>query len=353
MKKALILLITLYAIVGLVVASSDTTPSSWISVKEYGSKNATTLTNMITKFGTRDARFVLDGGDWLITTNVTFPSNITVCVTDDSCLDITNNCIVRFNTNPLVAGPYLIFKGNGNATGTASFIYRWPDWGDTGQYDIGDGAIVTDSLASVTYVNTQVTSLSNEMVSTFSNYSTTVSITNNMADWMTNAYSDLYTDKTTLADDMTNAYPALDTNSSDEANTPFFFATKSTQQNIANGVITRVNFETEVTDTDGNYNGTNLYEVSQDGYYMVNARLRFTENPGSQALYGYIYTNGEQMVRWRTPMTADDSKDIAMLYGPVQLFTDDNVTIHANSDGSTNAIVGLNNVFFGIWRLAE
>jgi hypothetical protein len=48
---------------------------------------------------------------------------------------------MTFQNNELIAGFHKVFDGDGTATGEASFIYRTSDWGNTNQYDVGDGAI--------------------------------------------------------------------------------------------------------------------------------------------------------------------------------------------------------------------
>ena len=110
--------------------SLNTTPSSDFLASNYGDRNGVTLTNIIARFSTRAVNLFLDGGTWTITNAVTFPTNVSVYVTPGSPMSVATNVTLAFQGGELIAGAYQIFAGNGSATGTASFAYRHPVWGD-------------------------------------------------------------------------------------------------------------------------------------------------------------------------------------------------------------------------------
>ena len=115
-------------------------PSSDVLVSAFGARTDTTITNLIAAVGTRHCNFVFDGGPWLISTNnVTFSSTIGVTVTAGAYFDVTNGAVMTFNGGGFNCGNQVAFSGTGSATGTAYFIYRWPAWGDTGRFVIGQG----------------------------------------------------------------------------------------------------------------------------------------------------------------------------------------------------------------------
>ena len=136
-----------FLISGSVLAQSlNKTPSSDVLVSAFGSdgRTGTTLTNFITTYGTRELRAIIDGGKWDVTNNVTWPTNMTVSVTPGSWFEITNSVVMDFQSNSLEAADWALFAGSGSATGAASFLYRWPIWGDEGDFHIGDGRLGTN-----------------------------------------------------------------------------------------------------------------------------------------------------------------------------------------------------------------
>jgi hypothetical protein len=90
------------------------------------------------------------------------------------------------------------------------------------------------------------------------------------------------------------------------ANTPAFFAYKSSSQDLTSGVTTKVTFDTEVFDTDSAYDAANSKFVvpsGEAGKYVFNLAILTTcpeaTNRFDRALYFY-YVNGVDTARWIT-----------------------------------------------------
>jgi hypothetical protein len=117
--------------------------SSDIIASSYGSRNGVTLTNIVAQVGTRRVNLILDGGQWNIENNVTFPSNVTVTVSPGCPMAVTNAVTVTFQNNDLICGHWPAFTTlgttTGTVTGTANFLYRIEQWGATNIYNIGYG----------------------------------------------------------------------------------------------------------------------------------------------------------------------------------------------------------------------
>lgn len=149
MKKILSLLIAgiLFAISFVALVEADGLQGaigSDILASNYGSRNGATLTNVITLLSNRACRLIIDSGDWDITNNVSFPTNVTLHVARGSRLRITNGIVVTVNGG-FEAGFYEVFVGlgtpTGTATGNAQFLYRLSEWGSATSYNIGTGRL--------------------------------------------------------------------------------------------------------------------------------------------------------------------------------------------------------------------
>ena len=85
-------------------------------------------------------------------------------------------------------------------------------------------------------------------------------------------------------------------------NTPAFFATLSSNQSVTSATTTKVQFNTEVVDTDGNYDNSTNYRFTPTtaGKYFVFVQIESNFSGG----YGddfqvFIYKNGSQLLRGR------------------------------------------------------
>jgi hypothetical protein len=131
--------------------SLSQTPSSWILASAYGPRNSWTLTNILNSIGSRRIRLILDGGDWIITNKIVFPTNVGLEIVEGARLSITSAISVGV-MGQFYAGAYPAFTGPGSATGSAQYLYRYSQWGSVTQYNIGAGI-----LDSALHTNTSFT----------------------------------------------------------------------------------------------------------------------------------------------------------------------------------------------------
>lgn len=126
------------------VVFADQNKKQEIFLADYGSRNSATLNTALNDVASTDKpTFVLSGGRWTVTADVTFPSNSVLHIVNGSDLYIDTGYTVTLADVTLVAGNYPIFVGAGSATGPASFYYRWPDWGNTTRFAVGTGACIS------------------------------------------------------------------------------------------------------------------------------------------------------------------------------------------------------------------
>ena len=124
-------------------------------------------------------------------------------------------------------------------------------------------------------------------------------------------------------------------------NAPLFFATKGAQQNPSDSTITKVQYDTEVSDPSGVYDNSTNYRFTPGvaGYYYIFAGVAVTAFGTS--IIGdaeiFIYKNGSAQVKgrhnaannyqyWLTPT----------VQGIIQLDDDDYIEIYAQGDVTTS-----------------
>lgn len=74
---------------------------------------------------------------------------------------------------------------------------------------------------------------------------------------------------------------------------PTFSAAMSTTQSISNGTFTKVNFDTEIWDTNSNYNTANYrFTPTIAGYYQVNCSIDGGASTGQVRVISGVYKNG-------------------------------------------------------------
>jgi len=109
---------------------------------DYGDKTSATINRVLNmKKDVDTTTFVLSGGEWSVTNNVTFPTNSALRVAYGSTFAVDNGSTVALPNVLFDAEGAVVFTGAGNASGDAIFFYRYPVWGDTTQYNIGDGVL--------------------------------------------------------------------------------------------------------------------------------------------------------------------------------------------------------------------
>ena len=139
-----LVLSTLYAMMIMLCIGATTlnrTPASDYLASSFGARNGITLTNAIKQLDNRSVNLIIDGGVWQISNNVAFPSNMSVQITPGSWFNVYLGRKITFSNNAFVADCQLCFAGNGSATGTAKFLYRWPQWGNENRFVIGNGQL--------------------------------------------------------------------------------------------------------------------------------------------------------------------------------------------------------------------
>jgi hypothetical protein len=132
---------------------------------DYGNRDSATLNYVIDRIKAADQpTIILSGGAWTITNDVVIPSNAVFEVVNGSTLVVDTGANMEFTNVVFRAGRYPVFSGAGTASGDADFIYRWPEWGDTTRFDIGDGVYSdnftgTQSFENVIIDNANIVSL--------------------------------------------------------------------------------------------------------------------------------------------------------------------------------------------------
>jgi len=118
-------------------------------------------------------------------------------------------------------------------------------------------------------------------------------------------------------------------------NTPAFEANISTRQTIANNTITKVQCNTEIFDTNGNYDNSSNYRFTPTtaGKYFVYANIGMGSGDNSAFGVGsiYIYKNGSSYFEGRI----DNSSN-----SPNQMFKQINATISMNGSADFIEIFG-------------
>jgi hypothetical protein len=133
MKQFLILLLSTVAAFGY--------ESERLMSQVCPNRNSAEINTAITAAGTSSIQFGFDGGAYTISNNVTFPSNIAIKVYSGSSFAISSGIVMNFRTNHFDAPAKTIFSGTGTATGTVRTVYRWPEWGSSTLYNIGNGIL--------------------------------------------------------------------------------------------------------------------------------------------------------------------------------------------------------------------
>ena len=138
MKKLSIALLSLLVASG---AFADIVRDQTVYPRSVGALSYGSLSNALTRVGTNKETVVdLTGGYWPITINTTVASNIIFRIPPECGFDIANGVTLTLNCG-VDAGEYDVFNGTGLARGSAKFLYRFGEWGDTTQYNVGDGSI--------------------------------------------------------------------------------------------------------------------------------------------------------------------------------------------------------------------
>jgi len=80
---------------------------------------------------------------------------------------------------------------------------------------------------------------------------------------------------------------------------PAFSAYQSSSQSIANVTVTKVQYQTELFDTNNNFDSVTNYRFTPTvaGYYQINAAVSLAPTIGANGSYIMIYKNGSEYQR--------------------------------------------------------
>jgi len=164
--------------------------------------------------------------------------------------------------------------------------------------------------------------------------------------------------------DTTNIIGTLNKDGSAVANTPAFEATRSTgTTNISNNTFTKIQCDTEVFDTAGNYDNSSNYRFTPTtaGKYYVYGLIKFESDSAKRIEYCQfsIYKNGSQYrqvvpvysadnVSWQSTGVISSTIDLNGSSDYVELYVRINVF-----SGSPNYIGGDNTTTFGAYKIIE
>jgi len=132
------------------------------------------------------------------------------------------------------------------------------------------------------------------------------------------------------------------------ANTPAFLAKNSANLNMSDDTITKVNFDTEDFDSDGNYDHSSNYRFTPQtaGKYMIYAQAFLTTTAANAFNSGqlWIYKNGSQLVETNSNQGNNFPEAETLNVSSIVTFngSSDYVEIYArlNSEGSVSRVAG-------------
>jgi len=156
-----------------------------------------------------------------------------------------------------------------------------------------------------------------------------------------------------------NGSGTLTTNNIGGQNTPAFQATLSSSQSISNNSATKVQFNSEIFDTDGTFDPSTNYRFTPAvaGKYHVTAKLSYADaNADDKAEDVYIYKNGGTTgsVSHRTRTVGSTGRDkMTEVNAIFDLDADDYLEVYTkqNSGSSVNLNGGDNQCLFQAFKL--
>jgi hypothetical protein len=121
---------------------------------------------------------------------------------------------------------------------------------------------------------------------------------------------------------------------------PAFSAYRNSNQSISSGVITKVQLNTELFDTNNNFDSTTNYRFTPTvaGYYQINAQVRLRGTSSDNKIL-YIYKNGSNYAAMDNYAISIEYFQIA--FSQVIYFngTTDYIEMYALTNGTNTTIV--------------
>ena len=119
------------------------------------------------------------------------------------------------------------------------------------------------------------------------------------------------------------------------SNTPAFAASHTSSQTLSNNTLTKIQYNTEIFDTDSDYDNSSNYRftISVAGKYYFYASVRFTANTSAYDLAPY--KNGSQ-IGWVSTDTADDNTSSIFCSFALDLSVNDYIEIYARQTSGSN-----------------
>ena len=138
-------------------------------------------------------------------------------------------------------------------------------------------------------------------------------------------------------------------------NTPSFHARLSSNQSISNATVTKVQFDTELFDTNNTYDNSTNYRFTPGvaGKYVLTSMVQI-QNCGNESLYLVrIYKNGSTMDDARAVFLPGRNDDLSGIITVIDIAnTTDYYEIHVYTNGGATVILP-NNTFFNAYKIIE
>lgn len=139
-----------------------------------------------------------------------------------------------------------------------------------------------------------------------------------------------------------------------EANTPAFHVYLGSNQTVANNTVTKINFNTELFDSDGCYDNSTNYRFTPGvaGKYFIYYQMQ-NQNQ-TDYIYSRIRKNGSD-IQIEIHYTGNDVDDTAKGFTIVDADADDYFEIYLQQTKGSNATVagGAERTFFGGFRVTS
>ena len=139
-------------------------------------------------------------------------------------------------------------------------------------------------------------------------------------------------------------------------NTPAFLATRSAVQSIANATATKVQFDTELFDTDNTYDNSTNYRFTPGvaGKYVITSMVKLQNCGTDKILYNSIYKNGSVLSPASSVQLSgrnDDHSNIVTVIDVANTTDYYHIEVYHDAGGSRDLLV--NNTYFSGYKIIE